>query len=485
MKRTLLHLIVALILILAAVLRLRGLGHDSLWSDEMVSVSLARMPVTEMIRRNVDLQTNPPLFELILHGWIKLLGDSEVAVRALPALLGIAGVFVAYVLVRRLIGWRAGLAAMLLAAVSPVLVEYAQECRAYTLSIFLGLLSCDLFVRLLRRPNQRLQVAYVLVSALALYAHLFAAFTLLAQHLAYLLQLRRRRDRLPLRPRAWLMSNVAIACLFAPFAATVIHWARNVSGQFPVKSVTLDDVARSYWIYGGSTGLFILIIALVAFGVAHLRRTRRRTGLALLLGLMLLPVVMPVIIAMLSRPVYMPRYGMMASVALCALAGAGAVALPRVLGVAMLAAIVVISPFATAADISKADWREAGDFLTRNMRPNDLAVVSASASKRLFNYYVDRDDVVLRPVDTPTLPVTLPLERGKRVWLVIHDSWYPINSFVTRAPVRIERRLLTPDVLVAELTDELESPAPATTSAPTTSASTPPSAATLPTTPSP
>jgi hypothetical protein len=181
----------------------------------------------------------------------------------------------------------------------------------------------------------------------------------------------------------------------------------------------------------------------------------------------------------------MPRYGMMASVALCALAGAGAVALPRVLGVAMLAAIVVISPFATAADISKADWREAGDFLTRNMRPNDLAVVSASASKRLFNYYVDRDDVVLRPVDTPTLPVTLPLERGKRVWLVIHDSWYPINSFVTRAPVRIERRLLTPDVLVAELTDELESPAPATTSAPTTSASTPPSAATLPTTPSP
>ena len=57
--------------------------------------------------------------------------------------------------------------------------------------------------------------------------------------------------------------------------------------------------------------------------------------------------------------------------------------------------------------------------------------------------------------DTSTLPVSLPLD-GRRVWLVIADSWYPINSFLSRAPLRIERRLLTRDVLVAELTDELE-----------------------------
>ena len=72
----------------------------------MVSVTLARMPVAELIRTNVDWQTNPPLFELTLHAWIKLFGDSELAVRMLPALFGIAGVLMAYILVRRLIGSR-------------------------------------------------------------------------------------------------------------------------------------------------------------------------------------------------------------------------------------------------------------------------------------------------------------------------------------------------------------------------------------------
>jgi hypothetical protein len=113
------------------------------------------------------------------------------------------------------------------------------------------------------------------------------------------------------------------------------------------------------------------------------------------------------------------------------------------------------------------------------MRADDLAVVSASASRRLFDYYVGDHDLYLRGVDTPTLPVSLPLE-GRRVWLVIHDSWYPANSFVTRAGLRIERRLLTRDVLVLELTDE---PAPAPPPAPPTTPASPlPSAATPPTT---
>jgi mannosyltransferase len=481
--RVTLLLAVVLILILAAFLRFRGLGHDSLWSDEMVSVALARLDVPNLIHTNVAWQTNPPLFELILHGWMKTFGDSERTVRALPAIFGVAGVLMTYVLVRRLIGWRAAVAAMLLVAVSPVLVAYSQECRAYTLSILLGLLSTDLFVRLLLRTRDneegtgRLHAAYVVVTALMLYAHLFGVFTLLVQQLVYLAQLRRRRERLGLRPRTWVVDNIAIACLFAPFLPTVFYWWRTVAKVFPVKAVTLDDIARSYFIYSGSTATFILLIALAAFGIAHLRRARRRRGFAVLMGLALAPVVVPVLLAMVTRPVYMPRYGMMASVGLCGLAGVGAVALPRVLGIPMLAAVVVLSPFTDAAKIPRAQWREAGQFLQKNMRAGDLAVVSASASRRLFNYYVPNHELGLRGVDTPTLPVSLPLD-GRRVWLVIHDSWYPANSFIARGGLRIERRLIARDVLVLELTDEPEPAAPPTI----TPASPSPSAATLPTT---
>jgi hypothetical protein len=167
---------------------------------------------------------------------------------------------------------------------------------------------------------------------------------------------------------------------------------------------------------------------------------------------------------------------MIASVGLCTLAGVGAVALPRVLGIPVLAAIVVLSPFADAAKIPRAQWREAGEFLQKYMRRDDLAVVSASASRRLFDYYVPQRDVNLRGVDTPALPVSLPLD-GRRVWLIIHDSWYPANVFVARGNLRIERRLLRRDVLVLELTDQPALPEPAATPALPS-----PSAATRPTT---
>ena len=47
-----------------------------------------------------------------------------------------------------------------------------------------------------------------------------------------------RHFLVPLRPRAWIRDNVAVACLFAPFLPTIVHWARTVSGLFPVKSVS-------------------------------------------------------------------------------------------------------------------------------------------------------------------------------------------------------------------------------------------------------
>ena len=468
MRRTLPLLVpVVLILTLAAALRLRGLGRDSLWADEMSTVMMARLPLPELIRDSIAYENIPPLHHVILHFWIKVFGDGEFSVRVPSVLAGVAGVFVTYVLVRRLLGTRAALAAMLLMAVLPVQVVYSQECRSYSLSVLLGLVATDVFVRLLRRPTQRLHVAYAVVVALSLYAHLYGLFTVLAHHVVYLIELRRRGGRLPLRPRAWVVDNLAAAALFGPWLPVVFRWTRNVSANFWNKSVTLDAVAHTYWIFSGSTAAFLLMLALVVAGVAHLSRRapavdpvdpvgpprRRRRGLVVMLALLVCPVLVPVVVSVLGRPMYAPRYAIIASVAMCALAGVGAAALPRAAGVAMLAAVVALAPFGTAADIPRGNWREAGAFLARNMRPGDMAVVSASASKRLFRYYVRRNDVDLRPVDTGSLPVSLPLD-GRRVWLVVHDSWYPVNSFVKRANVRIERRLLTSDVLVAELTDE-------------------------------
>ena len=166
-------------------LRVRGIGDDSLWGDEGLTILLAKMPVAELVRGVIAFEQIPPLHHLVVHFWMMLFGDSEASVRMPSAIAGVAAVYVGYVLVSRLVGRRIALVTALLMATSPMLIAYSQECRAYSMSVLFGLWSCDLFVRLMRKPTQPRHVAYVLVTALLFYTHVYGLFTILAQLLVY------------------------------------------------------------------------------------------------------------------------------------------------------------------------------------------------------------------------------------------------------------------------------------------------------------
>jgi hypothetical protein len=149
----------------------------------------------------------------------------------------------------------------------------------------------------------------------------------------------------------------------------------------------------------------------------------------------------------------------MAIVPFVAIAGAGACAIrPAPLCWLVLAALAVASPLGSAAVIPRAQWREIGQFLTQNMRPGDLCVVQLRAGTRLYDYYVrTRPDVRRLGVDTVNLPVSYPLDPpGRRVWLVIYDSWEPATKMVLRAPVKIGKRKFTWGVLAMELIEDPE-----------------------------
>ena len=59
------------IIILAAAVRLWGLGEQSVWQDEAYSVVLAREDVGTIIRAQVE-DSSPPLYYVLLHFWLRL-----------------------------------------------------------------------------------------------------------------------------------------------------------------------------------------------------------------------------------------------------------------------------------------------------------------------------------------------------------------------------------------------------------------------------
>nr|MCU0466875.1 glycosyltransferase family 39 protein [Anaerolineae bacterium] len=122
-------LLIALVLV-AFGLRLTALGAPSVWWDEAWSAWVAQQPLaltTELTARDV----HPPLYQWLLHGWVRAAGISELAVRYLSVLWGVLTIALAYALGRRMGGNRAGWVALAVAACSVLLIRWSQETRMY------------------------------------------------------------------------------------------------------------------------------------------------------------------------------------------------------------------------------------------------------------------------------------------------------------------------------------------------------------------
>ena len=465
-RRVLRYVALGFILIVAAFLRFRGIGEASLWADEGLTVRILRLPVGEMLQRIRDWEQTPPLYYYLMRAWVALAGESEAALRVPSAIFGIASVGAIYVLASRMFGVASGSTAAALMAVSPYQIAYSQEARVYALFVLLTIVSCDLFVRVVQQRWPRSEVFYVLITALLLYTHLYAIFVVAAQNLAYLVLLVIRRERAVTVPR-WVILNVAVAALYAPWAPTVWMWVKGVRAGFWVKPMTLDEISASYELYAGSAPLLVLLVALAVVGAVGMRRSKPGS-VVLLVGLTVLPVVLPVLLSVIGRPTFVNRYAMFAAVGLFVLAGAGITYLRPIARVTVVMLLVALSWMPTRSVEGKPQWREAGRFLEANMGAGDFAAVHRKGATCMYDYYVNRPDVRRIGFDGTALPVTQPLPQGKRIWLVLYTNLYPPRRHLERGNWRVGRQKQFRDVLIFELIDasptRVAQPPPAVTS---------------------
>jgi uncharacterized membrane protein len=113
--------------------------------------------IAQLLERLADQSTHPPLFFLLMHGWLTALTApgamvTWTAARSLSALLGVAAVPLAAALAATIArSRRAAVWAAPLMALSPYGVYLAQEARHYTLAALLAMGSWILAVRAARR----------------------------------------------------------------------------------------------------------------------------------------------------------------------------------------------------------------------------------------------------------------------------------------------------------------------------------------------
>lgn len=271
------------VVLVGATVRFSTLGLQSYSLDEAVTVDLVRKSLGGMLAAIPNSEATPPLYYVIAWAWSKIFGTGEVALRALSAAVGTASVPAAYAAARVLIRGRGALIAAGFVAVSPLLVWYSQEARAYVLLSFLGALSLVFFARALAEARHAL-AWWALVSSLALATHYFAVFLVVPEAVWLLIRLRERRHVLL---GVGAVSAVAIALL--PLAVYQERGGRTSWIHNNPLRVRLSEVAREFvgmgWlqhtaILGFAAGVLVLV------GLLTWTSTVERRGglLALMVG---------------------------------------------------------------------------------------------------------------------------------------------------------------------------------------------------------
>jgi 4-amino-4-deoxy-L-arabinose transferase-like glycosyltransferase len=344
--------------VVGAALRFATLGRQSLWADEGVTVTLAKKPLGELMSTIPHTESTPPLYYLLEWFAVRTFGAGEFGARTLSALAGTAFVVVAYAAARALRGSRLQAAAVaILAAVSPMLVWYSQEARAYALYALLDALALLFLARAWHVPSRRNLWGCSIACALGVATHYFggffavACFAVLASRLG-------RRVLLP------AIVAVAPGAALLPLAVyqfrhqNATAWISAASLPARIKEV-VERFSFLFWNPTHGVGLVVV----VAVGAVLAWRARHATGARVAAALVLVPAGLPLLLAAIGiADVFYYRNILAVWLPLAIVFAAGLPSARVGAAVVALAALPLLaSTIRTASDVQlqRDSWRDA------------------------------------------------------------------------------------------------------------------------------
>lgn len=457
-------LLFLLVLAIGSWLRIYDLGAESLWLDEAISENFVKGNVAYIINESALQHNTPPLYWLILHYWTALLGNSEVALRSLSAILGIGAILITYLVGKELFNHKVGLIGSLLSAISYFHIYYSQEARAYALLLFLSLLSYFFFIRIFKRDGNWYYPCYFLTNILLGYVHIYGLFIIASQVLYFILYHRSflaKRCKLIATLSATVVGLSPLVILMGPMTMSLMERGFWIERPSPIDIL---DTFHQYAGYGlGSHILLILFFLLAVLGLFSIRKEAGkwiirkpidslrtiswRVGfesideLVLLILWLAFPILIPFIASQVTTPFYFYRYTIGASPALYLIVAKGINTFKtKRLLYSVLLVIIILSAFGLHSyyvhDV-KEQWREAAEFVEINSREGDVILDYEAWGHSPFEYYYKGDLPIFKIPHRASVQEVATLTDqvigGKdRLWLIVWEGYgSPMWDYLT------------------------------------------------------
>ena len=442
------------ILLFALLLRISGLGKESIWLDEAVSIRSVQLSA---FPSDLTQMTEFPLYHMLLHYWIKVFSDSEFSVRFLSLVFGLTAVFMLYKLGSLIFDEETGILASLLVALSAFHIQYAQEARNYTLFALLTLFSFYFFIKLIKNWSIKSAIGYIVSSILLVSTHPYALFMLATQNVYIFTLPLLSKNVEGLSFKKWFICQLVLLIFFLPFIGIFIGKISTLR-NFPLwwmHKPGLFNLSETFFEYCGSVNLRTLFFPLAVFSLLSYRklntavnvksifgaianaryaiRVENINSIYLLVLWLFFPIISAYIISMLILPVYNPRYTIGCSLAFYLLVAKGIRNINYNRLRRIIVAIIIVFSLTSISDYlqrHKQNWREIAAYIDRNANFQDLMVFRPGTGKIPFNYYSKRKDLIkdnfldmYEPMDESNIKKLKSIIEGRdRLWLILYSE---------------------------------------------------------------
>jgi len=455
----------AVLVTLAAALRLYQLDASGLWVDEIFTALFASPDknLAEVAQGPLSSPVpTPPLWFFITHLFLKLLGVSDSIVRLPSVVAGVLGIIAMYKVGEALFDRNVGLASAFLLTVSPLHMHFSHEARFYAAIVFFSLLTVYFLHRGTNSSEKRWWIGFTLATLLNVYIHLTAFFVLAAETLyaglllVYELFIVKKGGLRRLFRATWALpcsiSLGVIAVCYLPMVPHLLAGIQNpIRGLGDTRDVVGLKLSVEYFLdllagFGAGPGLPLsLYLGACLWGVGNAACKHKRQML-----LFFLLAVVPFVIVLLLRSKHrfqhkyvifiLPVYLLAMSLGLTHLARTVAQALTqwRVLRrltflqplcLAALVAIYGLVSISAPGDtyLHRYDrWRTIGQLLNANVGPNDAVAILPTplismSTEEVMSYYssslVEANTVTVEDV----WQIQDMMVDHRRVWVV--ENW--------------------------------------------------------------
>jgi mannosyltransferase len=400
-------LIIFILVVASLVLRTRSIGQQY-WMDEAITVGISAHHLSA-IPGIMRQDGSPPLFYLLLHFWMLMVGNGTAATHWLSEIFAVLTIPIGYWGGLKIAGKRAGLMTATLMASSAFLDYYSQETRMYALMTLLGLFGTIGFVRGFVFRERRYVILFSVSEAAMLYTHNWALFFGAGSVLSLAVLYRISGDEIRVNLiRDAIYAYVGAAILFVPWLPNFIFQSLHTAAPWNTSPRFGAPVQIAQSVYGGATVAAILVIGALVGYAGFFRKVERASAtakIALILFALVFFTLLLGWIASQITPAWNPRYFAPIVPAIMMFTAIGMSRAGVVGPLCLLVALIFLARPDTYAPQHKSDMQDIGGEIGPLLHKGDLVIVGQPEQTPLAYYYLPaglRFSSTIGPVKDPS-----------------------------------------------------------------------------------